>query len=88
MDSPEKTEKGITRGTICCGKNPHATSAAFDLKPATTDPELFVKFEDELLDGHVTLEVIVFIGVSQEKAHAFSGKKVDGRFGFERGKPV
>jgi hypothetical protein len=31
---------------------------------------------------------IVFIGVAQEKAQAFSGKKVDGRFEFERDKPV
>ena len=31
---------------------------------------------------------IVFIGVAQEKAHAFRGKKVDGRFEFERDKAV
>ena len=31
---------------------------------------------------------IVFIGVAQEKAQAFNGKKVDGRFEFKRGKAV
>jgi len=31
---------------------------------------------------------IVFIGVAQEKAQAFNGKKVNGRFEFERDKPV
>jgi hypothetical protein len=31
---------------------------------------------------------IVFIGVAQEKAQAFNGKKVDGRFEFKRDKPV
>jgi hypothetical protein len=31
---------------------------------------------------------IVFIGVAQEKAQTFSGKKVDGRFQFHRDKPV
>ena len=33
-------------------------------------------------------KMIVVIWVSQEKAHAFSGKKVDWRFGFERGAPI
>ena len=31
---------------------------------------------------------IVFIGVAQEKAQAFNGKKVNGRFEFNRDKPV
>jgi hypothetical protein len=31
---------------------------------------------------------VVFIGVAQEKAQAFSGKKVEGRFEYERDKPV
>ncbi len=35
-----------------------------------------------------TRDGIVFIGVAQEKAHAFSGKKVAGQFQFERGKAV
>ena len=35
-----------------------------------------------------TRDGIVFIGVAQEKAQAFSGKKVDGQFQFERGKAV
>src|ERR1700729_963454 len=30
---------------------------------------------------------IVFIGVAQEKAQTFSGKKVDGQFEFQRDKP-
>lgn len=35
-----------------------------------------------------TRDGIVFIGVAQEKAHTFSGKKVDGQFAFERDKAV
>ena len=35
-----------------------------------------------------TQDGIVFIGVAQEKAHAFNGKKVDGQFQFERDKTV
>ena len=31
---------------------------------------------------------IVFIGVAQEKAQAFQGKKIDGRFEFTRDKTV
>ena len=31
---------------------------------------------------------VVFIGVAQEKAQTFSGKKVNGRFEFDRDKPV
>jgi hypothetical protein len=35
-----------------------------------------------------TQDGIVFIGVAQEKAHAFNGKKVEGQFQFERDKTV
>jgi hypothetical protein len=35
-----------------------------------------------------TRDGIVFIGVAQEKAHAFNGKKVNGQFQFERDKTV
>ena len=35
-----------------------------------------------------TRDGIVFIGVAQEKAHAFNGKKVNGQFQFDRDKTV
>jgi hypothetical protein len=54
----------------------------FDHKERKDDIANEFRRQREVRDG------VVFIGVAQEKAHAFSGKKVDGRFEFERGKPV
>src|SRR5688572_2119108 len=42
--------------------------------------------KDEKGNQRGTRDGIVFIGVAQEKAHGFSGNKVDGQFEFERDK--
>ena len=52
----------------------------FDHKERKDDIANDFRRQREVRDG--------IVGVAQEEPHAFSGKTVDGRFEFERGKPV
>ena len=54
----------------------------FDHKERKDDVANRIRQERGVRDG------IVFIGVAQEKAQAFQGKKIDGRFEFTRDKTV
>jgi len=45
-------------------------------------------YDDDPLKGRPVRDAIVFIGVAQEKAQAFSGHKVNGQFHFDRDKTV
>src|SRR6202790_4403691 len=54
----------------------------FDHKERKDDIANNFRRQRQVRDG------IVFIGVAQEKAQTFSGKKVNGRFEFDRDKPV
>jgi hypothetical protein len=54
----------------------------FDHKERKDDVANRIRQERGVRDG------IVFIGVAQEKAQAFQGKKINGRFEFTRDKTV
>ena len=46
------------------------------------------KIANEFRQRRPVRDAVVFIGVAQEKAQAFHGRKVDGRFQFDRDKTV